>query len=182
MNFTTVDMVLLCGIVMIGWWMMVQSPLYGIDSLSVDRARANTDDSLSVLRAVSRRQFENETESISDKKDKAFNVAVTSADEATDAAELILQSQIGELENQVRRLDNLRQSVDSIDSGDLTEFKSELTTMIEIFTDVSSRISTSTISVQTKLLEVESMLNDIAQEAESTGELAENAASVVGLA
>ena len=175
-------MILLCGIVMIGWWMMFQSPLYGLDSLSVDRARANTDESLSVLRAVSRRQFDDEPESISDKKDKAFNIAVTSADEATDAAEQILQSQIDELENQVRRLDNLRQSVDSIDSSEIAELKSELVTMIEIFTDVSTRISTSTQSVQHKLLEVESMLNEIALEAESTGELAENAASVVGLA
>jgi|GEM_PF-7003069 hypothetical protein len=182
MNFTTVDMILLCGIVMIGWWMIFQSPLYGLDSLSVDRARVNTDESLSVLRAVSRRQFDNETESISDKKDKAFNVAVTSADEASEAAEQIVQGQIDELDNQLRKLETLCHSVESIDSGELAELKSELVMMIEIITEVSTHILSSTLSVQDKLLEVECTLNEIGLEAESTGELAESAASVVGLA
>ena len=180
MNFSTIDMILLFGIVLIGWWMMFQSPMFGLDSLSVDRARAATDDSLSMLRTVASRKLGDD--SILDKKDKAFNVAVSSADEATVVAEQKLQSQIDVLENQVRRLDDLRASVDSIDSGELTELKTELVEMINVFTDVSSRISNSTIEVQGQLLGVEKILNEVALEVESTSELAENAASVVGLA
>ena len=181
MNFSTIDLILLFGIVLIGWWMVFQSPMFGIDSLSVDRARAATDDSLSMLRTVASRKL-NDDDSILDKKDRAFNVAVSSADEATVAAEQKMQTQIDELEKQVRRLDNLRESVDSIDSGGLTELKSELIEMINVFTDVSSRISNSTIAVQGQLLNVENILNEVALEVESTSELAENAASVVGLA
>lgn len=181
MNFTTIDMFLLFGIVLIGWWMMFQSPMFGLDSLSVDRARAATDDSLSMLRTVTSRKS-NVDDSILDKKDMAFNVAVSSADEATIEAEQKIQSQIDELDNQVRRLDNLRTSVDSIDSGELAELKSELVEIINVFTDVSSRISNSTIVVQQQLMGVENILNEVALEVESTSELAENAASVVGLA
>ncbi len=180
MNFSTIDLILLFGIVLIGWWMMFQSPMFGLDSLSVDRARAATDDSLSMLRTVASRKLGDD--SILDKKDKAFNVAVSSADEATVAAEQRMQGQIDGLEKQVRRLDNLRESVDSIDSGGLAELKSELIEIINVFTDVSSRISNSTIAVQEQLLGVENILNEVALEVESTNELAENAASVVGLA
>ena len=182
MNFTSIDMILLCGIVMIGWWMMFQAPIFGLDALSFNRSSAPTDESLSVLRAVSRRQFEEEIESISEKKDIAFNSAVSSADEATDAAEQIVQNQIEQLDNQMRTLETLRQSVDSINSGDISELKSDLVKMIDVFSEISSKISISTTTVQVKLLEVERILNDLELEAESTGELAENAASVVGLA
>ena len=105
MNFSTIDLILLFGIVLIGWWMIFQSPMFGLDSLSVDRARAATDDSLSMLRTVASRKLGDD--SILDKKDRAFNVAVSSADEATVAAEQRMQSQIDGLEKQVRRLDNL---------------------------------------------------------------------------
>jgi hypothetical protein len=181
MNFSTIDMILLFGIVLIGWWMMFQSPMFGLDSLSVDRARAATDDSLSMLRTVANRKVGGD-DSILDKKDMAFNAAVTSADEATDVAEQKIQSQIDELENQVRRLDNLRESVDSVDSGELAELKTELVEMINVFTDISSQISNSTIAVQGQLMGVENILNEVTLEVESTSELAENAASVVGLA
>jgi len=181
MNFSTIDMILLFGIVLIGWWMMFQSPMFGLDSPSVDRARAATDDSLSMLRTLGNRKIGGD-DSILDKKDMAFNAAVTSADEATVVAEQKIQIHIDELENQVRRLDNLRESVDSVDSGELTVLKSELVEIINVFTDISSRISNSTIAVQGQLLGVEKILNEVALEVESTSELAENAASVVGLA
>jgi len=82
----------------------------------------------------------------------------------------------------LRKLETLCHSVESIDSGELAELKSELVMMIEIITEVSTHILSSTLSVQDKLLEVECTLNEIGLEAESTGELAESAASVVGLA
>jgi uncharacterized protein YpuA (DUF1002 family) len=181
-TFSTIDIVLLAGIFVIAWWSLMQSPVSGSDSLSMDRARVNTDESLSMLQAFRRDGVENSTDSIAEMKDEAFNTAVRSADEAADIAEHALETQLIELGNQVSRLTELRQSMESTDSADMSEFKNDLDEVINAFTDASTRIESSTGMLQAQLMRVDGLLIELAHEVESTSELAEKASTVVGLA